>query len=58
MSAADHTTLGRTSTAMTVRFDEATKVQQIDSHTYSGDFPDEWCIGTGEYDEIVLNIAG
>ncbi|KAF2098600.1 hypothetical protein NA57DRAFT_39122 [Rhizodiscina lignyota] len=31
---------------MATRFDKATEIRQVDSHTYSAHFPDEWCIGT------------
>lgn len=29
-------------------FAEAIKVEAIDSHTYEGYFPDQWCIGSGK----------
>lgn len=31
------------------KFAEATAVKQQSSHEYLADFPDDWCIGTGEY---------
>lgn len=31
---------------MTPRFEDASAIKQLDSHTYSANFPDEWCIGT------------
>jgi hypothetical protein len=29
-------------------FAQATAVKQQSSHEYLGDFPDDWCIGTGQ----------
>jgi hypothetical protein len=29
-------------------FAQATAVKQQSSHEYLGDFPDDWCIGTGK----------
>jgi len=35
-------------TAEAVTFEKATKIKQIDSHTYEANLQDDWCIGKGE----------
>lgn len=37
----------------TTSFAEATAVKAIDSHTYEGFFPDDWCIGTVPHGGVV-----
>jgi hypothetical protein len=37
-------------------FAEATAVKAISSHTYSAEFPDDWCIGSGTSILIILKI--
>ncbi|CAD6447895.1 6ae744e1-aad0-4211-80e7-a9bb5969124f [Sclerotinia trifoliorum] len=37
-------------------FADATKVQQLTSHTYSANFPDDWCIGTVPHGGFITGV--
>lgn len=39
----------------TTTFAEATAVKAIDSHTYEGNFPDDWSIGKGISPALLQN---